>query len=127
LNTKYPFAHSKIRTDGKSIWYEKFGNIIKVDKRNQFDFTPILEPFLHKVEFGKNNLAERYFPLENSKNVVVDPQHQFGQPTITGTNIQTDFIFKLHNGGETKRNIAILYDLKVKQVTDALLYHKQIA
>lgn len=32
LNTKYPFAHSQIRTDGKSIWYERFGNIIKVDK-----------------------------------------------------------------------------------------------
>jgi uncharacterized protein (DUF433 family) len=123
LNVRYPFA-TKLRTDGKKIWYEQLGNIIKADGKKQFDIESIIGPFLKRIDFGLDELAQRYYPLENSKLVVVDPKHQFGQPTIFGTNITTEIISKLHNGGETIKNIANLYDINEEQVKSAILYHK---
>jgi uncharacterized protein (DUF433 family) len=125
LNTPFPFATAEVSTDKKNIWYETLGNIIKADGKMQFDFKKLISPFLHKVEFDKNNVATRFFPLENSKNVVVDPKHQFGQPTISGRNINVATIKKLYEGGESKESISILYNLKSSEVNDALRYYKR--
>lgn len=124
LKTKYPFALSGISTDGKKIWYEYLESMINADGTNQIDFKKIIEPFLDKIDFGTNYHAERYYPLGKSHFVVVDPQHQFGQPTLPGTNLKTDTIFKFFRGGETKKNICTLYDLNQKQVSDAIFYHQ---
>lgn len=125
LNTPFPFAAAEISTDGKRIWYEKLENIIKADGKKQFDLKKLITPFLHRIEFDNNNRASRFYPLEKSKNVVVDPKHQFGQPTINGRNINVATIKKLYDGGESKESISILYNLKPSQVNDALLYYKR--
>lgn len=126
LNTPYPFA-THLSTDGRKIWYSKLGNLVKADGKQQFDLKSILEPFLKRIDFGVDSLAERYYPLKHSHTVVVDPKHQFGQPTIFGTNITTEIIFKLYQGGETLENICTLYDINANQATDAILYHKPAA
>ncbi len=127
FKTQYPFAHSEISTDGKALWFKKMDNLIKHDGKNQFDFEKIIEPFLKKVEFGKNNIAERYFPLKDSKNIVVDPKHQFGQPTIFGTNIKTKTIYNLYNAGEPQKIICNLYNIPPNKVKDAINFHKPAA
>ena len=127
LRTKYPFALSGIKTDGKKVWYETLETLIKVDGKKQFAIREFIVEFLHKIDFGKDNLAQRFYPLNNSKLVVVDPKHQFGQPTISGRNITTSAIRKLHDGGESIKNIADLYDIKYSQVSDALHYYKRTA
>ena len=70
-------------------------------------------------------MAQLFFPLEKSKNIVVDPQRQFGQPTINGRNLRIDTIKKMYEGGESKKNICLLYDLKPTEVDDALRYYKR--
>jgi uncharacterized protein (DUF433 family) len=124
LKTPYPFA-TNIRTDGKEIWYEYLDELISANGKQQLEIKEILEPFLHKLEFGKNNLAELFFPLDKSKNVVVDPKRQFGQPIIAGRNLRIETIKKLYEGGESKKNICLLYDLKPSAVDDALRYYKR--
>jgi uncharacterized protein (DUF433 family) len=125
LDTPYPFAYAAVKTQSKQIWYDYLGNLIKADGKKQPSLKPLIEPFLKKIEFGDNNIAARFYPLSNSKNVVVDPKHQFGQPTIMGTNIQTRTIYDLYNAGETKQNICILYDISVQQVNDTIQYYKR--
>lgn len=126
LNTPYPFARN-VHTDGRQIWFDYLDEIINADGKAQIDIKSILEPLLHKIEFGKNDIAERFFPLSNSKNVVVDPKFQFGQPTVYGRNIRTETILRLFKGGEAKKNISALYDLSSKQVDDAIRYYKRTA
>lgn len=126
LGTRYPFAR-KIHTDKKDIWYEHLENLIKADNKKQFDLKPLLIPFLNKVEFNTDEIANRYFPLSNSRRVVVDPKLQFGQPTITGTGIKAEIINGFFKGGESKETICKLYDLHIEQVEDAILYFKQSA
>lgn len=69
----------------------------------------------------------RFYPLNNSKLVVVDPKHQFGQPTIAGRNIAVSIIKKLYDGGESVNDISKLYEIKDSQVFDALKYYKRTA
>lgn len=127
LNIKYPFALSGIKTDGHKVWYETLENLIKVDGKKQFAIREFIIDFLHKVEFGENNLAQRFYPLKDSKLVVVDPKHQFGQPTISGRNITVSTIKKLNDAGESIKEIASLYNINDSQVINALDYFKRTA
>ena len=124
LKTPYPFA-TNIRTDGREIWYDYLSEIVGANGKQQLDLKAVLDPFLHRIDFGINSLAELFYPLDKSKNVVVDPKRQFGQPTISGRNLRIDTIKKLYDGGESKKNISLLYDLKPSEVNDALRYYKR--
>lgn len=126
LKTRYPFATTRISTDGNKIWYEYLEEIINADGTIQINMKEIIEPFLEKIDFDKNLHAERYYPLGKTHSIVIDPKHQFGQPTIPGTNLKADTIFKLYKGGENKKSICFLYDISPKEVSDALLYYKQL-
>ncbi len=127
LQTPYPFAlpldfYVENRKTKTLTWYGYLENLIKTDGKHQISLN-FVKPFLKHVDFD-NNLASRYFPLENTKSVVVDPKHQFGQPTISGTNIQTNTVFGLYQAGETKSTICKLYDINLPQVDAAIYYHK---
>jgi uncharacterized protein (DUF433 family) len=137
-NTQYPFAiaHDFFVDERKSkglelyrkprkkfVYYTYLENLVKRDKRYQFSLK-FVEKFLEKVEFDDNNLAVRFFPLANSRNVVVDPKRQFGQPIVSGTNIKTQTIIGLYNGGESVENISNLYNISVDKVQDAIAFQK---
>jgi uncharacterized protein (DUF433 family) len=133
LKTPYPFSKAQdyyVDRKGrkrKFIYYKYLESIIRFDKKNQFSFDFIIDEFLDKIEFDDNNFARKFFPLGKNKLVVVDPQHQFGQPTISGRNIKTQTIFSLYKAGETNEDISILYNLSIKEVEDALYFHNQAA
>jgi uncharacterized protein (DUF433 family) len=127
LNTPYPFAHFEIRTDFRNMWARESENLIKADGKHQYDLLPLLNNFLHRVSYGENNLAAKYFPLETSKNIVVDPKHQFGEPVVIGTNIKTKSIYSLHVGGESNKRISNLYDIPMSKVRDAIRLHTTAA
>jgi len=124
LKTDYPFAHGKLLTDGKSVLFEnKVADIINADDSLQLNMKEIISPFCNRIKFGKDQLPTLFFPSGKSSDVVIDPRHQFGVPTIKGTNIPTETIYRLFRGGETVSIIAQLYDLKVKSVRDVIKYH----
>lgn len=128
LNTDYPFASVRIKTplekkNKSKIWYEYMGLLIKGDGSNKTYISEFIDPFMKRIEFGDNQLAKRFFPITGTKNVVVDPNHQFGQPVINGTNLQTKTINNLFIAGETKQNICILYDISEDQINDAIKYY----
>ncbi len=131
FNTPYPFAKAhdfwvENRKRKKFVYFGYVNNIVRVDKRHQISFK-FVEKFLDKIEFDDNNLAARYFPLSDSRNVVVDPNHQFGQPVIFGTNIKTTTLNNLYEAGETVDFIARLYDLTTQQVDDAIKFYGKAA
>ena len=127
LKTKHPFAIAGISHDRNKIWYEHLEALINADGSKQINIKPILDPFLLKIDYNQNNLAERFYPDGKKHNVVVDPHHQFGQPTIIGTNIKTETIYNLYKGGEKKSDICLMYDLSKKQVSDVILFYTKRA
>jgi uncharacterized protein (DUF433 family) len=127
LNTPYPFARDIIHTDGKGIWYDLLELLINADGSQQINIAPIVKPFLNRIQFNDNKLAEKYFPLEGSDKIVVDPKLQFGQPVISGTRIKAEIIHDFYSAGESKELICKLYNLSYEQVDDAITYYKQTA
>lgn len=120
LKTKHPFAHTKLKTDSKHVWFEAFDELIKLDGKKQLSLSEILGPLLTKIEFDDNRIAKRYFPLGKERNIVIDPNHQFGAPTIKGTNITTDTIYGLYKINEPKKAIMNEYNLTLEQVEDVI-------
>lgn len=128
LRTPYPFAIAQDyfiegKNKKKFVYFEHLSNLVKLDEKLQYSLR-FIENFLEKIEFDDNNLAARFYPLANSKNVVVDPKHQFGQPIVAGTNIKTHTLYSLYKGGETLEDISSLYHISLEKVQDAIAFQK---
>jgi uncharacterized protein (DUF433 family) len=128
LQTNYPFATSKILTDGNSVLFSPDVNsILNADRTLQYNLKEIIEQFCLKIEFNSDLLAQKYFPDGRDSSVVIDPHHQFGQPIINSTNIPIKTLFNYFKGGEKIGFICSLYDLSDKQVKDALRFYSEAA
>lgn len=125
-NTLFPFANSKVlkslKTDGCRIYLEHDDQtIVTLDDSNQLNFD-FIKLFFKLVEFDDDALARRFWPLGKSKNIVCDPDRQFGHPIISDTNIYPEAIFNLYKAGESIKFISYLYELNEHQVQDAIEY-----
>ena len=128
LKSQFPFATSTILTDGKKILYKIDDEIIiNADKSKQLNFSAIIKEFCHQMDFGKDQLALRYWPLGRNKSIVVDPHHQLGQPTIKNTNILAETLYRMYTAGEKINFIASLYDVSDSDVTASIEFFKKAA
>jgi len=125
LKTSFPFASTTLLTDGGKILFETEGGaIVDVDETFQYNLREVINPFCKKIEFNGERIARRFYPLGKAKNIVVDPHHQFGQPTIAGTNILPTTIFSYYKGGEPIEFISNIFEISKQQVSDAVEYCK---
>ena len=123
LKTVYPFASSEVLTEGKNIFYSTGDDtMLYANKSQQIVIRKAIESFCKKIDFSEDRLARRYWPLGKDHEVVVDPLHQFGQPVISGTNINASVIYSMYESGEPLQAIGILFDLTEKQVNDAVAF-----
>lgn len=120
LKTPYPFAKQDIYTDEISLLFEKDGLFITTDTKHQILITDFLEPFFKKILYNDIRLAKKFYPLGINKSVVINPNNQFGSPTIDGTNILTTTLYNLYQGGESVESIAKLYNISKQNVADAI-------
>lgn len=129
LGVKYPFATSTILTDGKRVFFSPNNDsdsIIYADKTLQYAITGIIKHFCEKIDF-KNDMAYRFWPQGKKKSVVIDPEHQFGQPVISETNVLAETLFLLNKGGESIKFLTSLYNLPRNKVVDAIEFYKKVA
>ncbi len=123
LGTPYPFAHKAVFALGKDgLYFEHFGNFLSSTDGVQTAFEQVVVPFSEKIEFSKDGVAAKYYPLGKKSSIVVNPKNQFGQPVIEGTNILTETILMLHRGKEPISSICELYGLSRKNVRDAIAF-----
>jgi uncharacterized protein (DUF433 family) len=128
--TAFPFALKKviigIETDGKKIFLSDEGDIITLDGTKQLNLS-LIEMFFKKLEFDTELLASRFWPLGKENGIVCDPQHKFGQPTISGTNILAETLYRMHLAEESNGLIAKIYDIDEYKVLQAIKYCDSIA
>lgn len=122
LNTPYPFAHKSLYTDGGNLLIDHNSDFFSTDGKEQYKLRLELDKFFQKISFSPDGNAQSFHPLGLNNSVVVDPNHQFGTPTIKGTNIKVKTIIDLYNAGEKKKTIAELYHISLKQINDVIRY-----
>lgn len=122
MDTPYPFASSKLFTDGKNILFtHKDGTIVEADKSRQAAFKEIIENFCKKITFSTTSqMAENFYPLGPDKHIVVNPHHQFGQPVVSETNILAETLYDLYLAGESIPFLSRLYQLQETDVENAI-------
>lgn len=128
--TNFPFATKEvldnIHTDKSKIYLNRNGDTISLDGSKQFNLE-IIKIFFQNLDFDNDMLASRFWPLGKKHKIVCDPHHKFGQPVISGTNIQSEAIYKMFLAEEPISFIASVYEITVKDVKDAIEFHKKAA
>ena len=96
LNSDYPFASARFRTDGKTVVLQVLtpgedDRLIDLFRDDQYVMKHIVEPSLKGLEFDKD-LAVRWWPAGKDDRIVVDPHRQFGQPIDAETGVPTSVL-----------------------------------
>lgn len=130
-NTAFPFAMShvinRMTCFGRKIVFEiSKDEIINLDATRQLNLS-FIKAFAHKLDFDRNELAEKFYPLGKARRIVIDPKHQFGQATIKDTNIFPQTIYNLYQSKESKKFIALSFEISLREVNDAIEYCKSVA
>lgn len=126
-STAFPFARKEvlqeIRSDGKHIFLKTIKGTIELNGTKQFNLD-LIEIFFINLEFDKENLASKFWPIGKEKSILVDPNRRFGHPVIDGKNIFPEIINNHHKAGDPISYIAYVYKISEAEVNHALEYCK---
>lgn len=130
----YPFTCKRFKTDGRSVFAQvteitgEEGLVDLAKKQNVFN--KIIKPSLYTgIEYDTDEKsALRWFPVKNSKKVVLDPERSFGKPIITSAGITTETLYQSWLAeDQDQRMVASLYDVDVTAVNAAVTFEQRIA
>jgi uncharacterized protein (DUF433 family) len=132
--TEYPFCVKRFDTDGRDIFAtlvskETKAEIIEDLKCGQLVFEKIIRPFFHKLEYESTVEPARYWPMEKSGRVVLDPARKFGKPIESETGIQTRAIYEALSAGcgQDEATVAKWLGIPVAAVRAAAAYERGLA
>ncbi len=131
LGVRYPLATLQPYTSGrnlalkvqKQVGLDPALNIVVLGRDGSVQLADTASAFLEKVEFAESGTrdARRLYPLGRGVPVVLDPDHGFGEPTLT-TGARTESIAELVAAGEPRDRVADIYDITVDHVDAAVRY-----
>lgn len=128
----YPFTCKRFQTDGRTIFAQaiketgetQFLDLVK----KQYAFQQVVEPSLYKgIEFDNTELASRWYPLDRSKAIVLDPRVAFGKPMVTEGHVRTSILYEAFKAEGSKPFVAKLYEVSVNAVEAAILFEERMA
>ena len=129
LGVPYPLAHAKPFIGGKELLWraqERAGlppsEALVSEARGQYLLLPAADAYLRRVDFAERETAQRWRLLPEDSDVVLDPQHRFGAPTIGG--IRTLTLWEAVQDTGDVEGTAQLFGLKSAQVHEALAYEE---
>ncbi len=127
LEISRPLIHAKFKTNGVDLFIEQWGKLVNASRGGQVAMRESLESSLLRVDWDRDGLAVRLFPLVRStttkvqpKTVVIDPARGFGQPTLAATGIRVDVIVARYRAGESAAELAKDYRVGVELIDDAV-------
>lgn len=125
FGTPFPFATKRIldnlRTDGKTVFIQHNGGTVTLDGTRQFNLE-LIKIFFKNLDFDRDALASRFWPLGKGRNILIDPKRQFGHPVLGKSNIYPETIYNLHKSGESIDFISFTYEIEEQLVKDAIEY-----
>lgn len=131
FHTDHPFSTTRFVTDGRNIFVDiknKTGETSLIDiVKNQLTFRKILAPYLKGLDFDNNDNALRWWPMEKSRQVVIDPLRSFGQPIVAKEGVPTMVLAKAVKVEKSIQAVSSWYDVSIRAVKAAVEYEKRLA
>lgn len=129
LQTEYPFAHHRFKTDGKNIIValSEFDTTassrkwVFTNRGGQLTWGELIDKKFQEFDY-KKELAVRWHVAGPKSPIVIDPQIAFGAPTIRG--VPTWAIGGRCKAGESIEDIADDFRIKENEVKQALQFER---
>ncbi len=108
------------------MFLEKYGEFVNLNRSGQIAIAKFLEEHLNRIELDDMNLPIRLYPFETDTNkiIAIDPRIAFGRPIIASRGISTAAIVDRINAGESEKEVAKDYGLKMAEVEEAIVYEQ---
>ena len=115
-----------LRASAGDVFLEKYSNLINLAGAGQSAMKIILKGHLKRITFDEFSLPARLYPVDtDTRNVIViDPRIAFGRPIIARRGISTAAIVDRINAGESEKEVAKDYGLKMAEVEEAIVYEQ---
>jgi len=128
IGIEHALASDRLKTDGAEIlWDLRKRDDAFVDDRlvvvrnGQATFGEIVREHLKHIDYRDGFIGQLRIPRADGADYTVDPQINFGQPTLTDYGIRVEDILHRISAGETIEEVAIDFDLPAQTVSNLAL------
>jgi uncharacterized protein (DUF433 family) len=130
FGTPHPFAVHRFDTDGRTIFATlrseaKDKSFLEDLEHGQYAFDQILRPFFKKLEYGREDVV-RYWPLDTTGRIVLDPKRRFGKPIDSLTGVPTNALFHVIEAGDSEDAVAAWFNVPIEAVRAAVAFEKSL-
>ena len=136
----HPLLSKEFYTDGLDLFIKGMANgdgfgdagtAENLSRQGQFGFRPILDLFLHRIDFDEKFRPKKVWPLvkgqaETEKIVSMVFGVSAGRPTIDGTGVPVMMLWQRNQAGESEDELADDYEIDVSKVKKAIEYIEHI-
>ena len=132
LNQPRPLLTSVFETDGQDIFVQKLTDKnlrhpLNVSRHGQYGFKAILKKYLSRIEHDASGHPTRIFPLRvgqkaREKNIVIHPFVSSGKPSLRGSGVMAEVIWRRNKDGESIPELARDFRLKPREIKAAITY-----
>lgn len=129
----YPLSNRHFLTDGRRIFLDAVEEATGARKLidvlgRQFVFSEVVRPSLFAGIDYHDGAAARWFPVNRSRAIVLDPEIQFGSPILAEAGIPTDTIYDAWRAeGKDRVAVARLYGVTPAMVGAAVAFEQRLA
>jgi len=132
LGRHHPFSSRIFKTDGRTILAEilrETGDSFLLDLvRSQYEFEKIVSPFLFAgIEYNDLSEPHRWWPLGDSRSVVVDPERAFGAPIVNAEGVPTQVLYNAYNAEQAFEFVAGWFEVSLESVKDAVAFEHSLS
>lgn len=130
IGSDHPFSTQRFKTDGRTIVLDlssEIGSDVLEDlATDQQIFGSLVAPFFRGIVF-KDGQAAEWWPLGESRTVVLDPQRRFGQPIVSRRGVPTAILARAFKAERSMAAVADWMDVTEAEVADAVDYEHSLA
>jgi uncharacterized protein (DUF433 family) len=126
-----PLLNCVFESDGQEIFVDQIaGSRLKhplnISKHGQYAFRAILRKYLKRIERDVDGLPTVLYPMKGfstqQKTISIHPLVSSGKPSVRGSGIMAEVIWRRKKGGETERELARDFKLKPSEIKAAITY-----
>lgn len=135
FGSNYPMTRQRFLTDGETVFHEALdvasttedGPALLDLRKRQHVFRTIVKDSLYAGIEYEGDVARRWYPEGRKHSVVVDPELQFGHPTIEQAGVPTAALYAAWLAENKKKiTVAKLYEVGVRQVDAAVRFEEKL-
>lgn len=127
LGLSYPFSSKKFATDGHTIlaqFVTDVGDAMLIDLvRNQYELQKLIDTYLiGQIDWDERDHPTRWWPLQGSRRIVIDPQRAFGAPIVAAEGVPTRVLASAFQTEKSIDLVAAYFSVDPAAVQDAIRY-----